>query len=339
MHQPMATNVEQFRCFEPINGFVDDIHGEIVVSKFEQTCIDSPEFQRLFRVSQLGFVDLVFQTANHTRGAHSIGVCHIAQKLIETLIANSSLEAAAPPITTSERILIRLGALLHDISHGPFSHDIERKSHKLPAKGMRVDSFYGNYPKHDKWTENPALFVFLFDVRRSVLARILKSYSTHYYELLRVDSAQSELVRHFFEALKRFNVSPEVILPQLLFHLLAVEHEDEAPEGIVTLKDDFESKEVKWHLGWKRGTPTDPKMAAELHRIWYQPYRHDIIGNTLSADLLDYLLRDTSRMKIERGFDLHLLHDYCRVDPKGNGYFRCAINISDDKRGVPKTEH
>lgn len=38
----------------------DDIHGQILLNWIERDVIDSPEFQRPFRLSQLGFVDLVY---------------------------------------------------------------------------------------------------------------------------------------------------------------------------------------------------------------------------------------------------------------------------------------
>jgi hypothetical protein len=64
--------------FEDQFEFIDDIHGQISLNRLERDVIDSPEFQRLFRLSQLGFVDLVYPTANHTRAVHSIGACHVA---------------------------------------------------------------------------------------------------------------------------------------------------------------------------------------------------------------------------------------------------------------------
>ena len=118
--------------------------ARINVNDLERNVIDTPEFQRLFRTSQLGFVDLVYQTANHTRGAHSIGACHVANLLMDYLDENcrdagdhNKDDDCKPcvglpvPISPAERVLIRLGALLHDISHVPLSHDIERKSHKI----------------------------------------------------------------------------------------------------------------------------------------------------------------------------------------------------------------
>src|SRR5271167_1489227 len=102
--------------FRKHHKFQDDIWGRILLSDMERDVIDTPAFQRLFRTSQLGFVDLVYQTANHTRGAHSIGACHVATLLLEALERNSkdtrSQHNAGIMITPAERVLIRLGALL-----------------------------------------------------------------------------------------------------------------------------------------------------------------------------------------------------------------------------------
>src|ERR1039458_9372729 len=111
--------------FENLHKFQDDVWGQIRLNDLERDVIDTPEFQRLFRTSQMGFVDLVYQTANHTSGAHSIGACHISDELINHLTENTTSlhqrESAATKglyayfeISPAERILIRLGALLHD---------------------------------------------------------------------------------------------------------------------------------------------------------------------------------------------------------------------------------
>ena len=80
-------------------------------------------------------------------------------------------------ISPAEIILIRLGALLHDISHLPFSHDLEIKTHKIfygPEKGsMNLQSYYGHYNKHDAYAKNPLLYLLLCDRHKSVLANLL----------------------------------------------------------------------------------------------------------------------------------------------------------------------
>jgi uncharacterized protein len=84
--------------------------------------IDSREFQRLRRIRQLGMAEQVFPGATHTRFAHSIGVMHVARRLLDRL--NDLLGDDQP--TEEENILVATAALLHDLGHGPFSHTFER---------------------------------------------------------------------------------------------------------------------------------------------------------------------------------------------------------------------
>ncbi len=45
--------------------------------------LDCKEVQRLRRIKQLGFSELVFPGANHNRFAHSVGVLHVAKKFLQ----------------------------------------------------------------------------------------------------------------------------------------------------------------------------------------------------------------------------------------------------------------
>ena len=80
--------------------------------------IDTPEFQRLRRVRQLGLAYFAYQSAEHSRFTHSLGAAHLATRILDKL---SQKYAIAP----EERIAVRAAALLHDIGHGAFSHVIE----------------------------------------------------------------------------------------------------------------------------------------------------------------------------------------------------------------------
>ncbi|MET1125041.1 MAG: HD domain-containing protein [Archaeoglobaceae archaeon] len=92
--------------------FVQDaVHGMIKLEDWMVAIIDTPQFQRLRRIKQLGFANLVYPGANHTRFEHSLGVAHLAAKLKERLELDEEVVAAA---------------LLHDVGHAPFSHGSER---------------------------------------------------------------------------------------------------------------------------------------------------------------------------------------------------------------------
>ena len=71
--------------------------------------------------AQLGFFDLVFPGATHSRFAHSVGVYHMARRLAR-VIARWEGAAPRPRIASASPCS---PPCLHDIGHGPFSHTFE----------------------------------------------------------------------------------------------------------------------------------------------------------------------------------------------------------------------
>jgi HD superfamily phosphohydrolase len=102
----------------------DPIHDYIELDDLALALIETPQVQRLRRIRQLGFSNLVYPGANHTRFEHSLGVYHLAKHLVKQ-------------VDEQQRNELLAAALLHDIGHGPFSHATEdlimrytRKSHE-----------------------------------------------------------------------------------------------------------------------------------------------------------------------------------------------------------------
>ena len=85
--------------------------------------IDSRFYQRLRHVKQLGFGDLAFPGATHTRHAHSLGAMHVASRLFDAV---ASLSELPPAVSSRFRAAVRLAVLCHDIGHMPLSHASER---------------------------------------------------------------------------------------------------------------------------------------------------------------------------------------------------------------------
>jgi len=92
----------------------DPVHGYVHISKIEKDVIDTLPLQRLRRIKQLVFADLVYPGANHTRFEHSIGTMHLAGILCKAL-----------EMSDEDTQIVRLAALFHDLGHGPFSHTFE----------------------------------------------------------------------------------------------------------------------------------------------------------------------------------------------------------------------
>jgi uncharacterized protein len=106
------------------------VHGFILFNDWEREIIAQRAFQRLRRIRQLAWTDLVYPGAMHTRFEHSLGVMHTASLLYDSIVQKSRDVLVDQLASTSEGIqrdrqLIRLAALLHDIGHAPFSHAAE----------------------------------------------------------------------------------------------------------------------------------------------------------------------------------------------------------------------
>ncbi len=101
----------------------DPVHGTIRLSSDETKVIDSPEFQRLRQIKQLGFSEFSFPGATHNRYLHSIGVTHLAGLIFDQIF--KSFPFSSESARYRLRQTLKLAALLHDIGHGPLSHTTE----------------------------------------------------------------------------------------------------------------------------------------------------------------------------------------------------------------------
>lgn len=113
--------------------FRDPVHGNIAVG--DETVLEliqSPEFQRLRRVRQLGTSFISYPGAEHTRFAHSLGVYHLMGRVLKYLKDHGIVQ-----IEQEQIIMASCAALLHDVGHGPFSHLFEKLT------GLH----------HERWTE------------------------------------------------------------------------------------------------------------------------------------------------------------------------------------------
>ncbi|XP_054029647.1 deoxynucleoside triphosphate triphosphohydrolase SAMHD1 [Dryobates pubescens] len=98
--------------------FNDPIHGHIEMHPLLVRIIDTPQFQRLRYIKQLGGTYFVFPGASHNRFEHSIGVGYLAGCLVR------ALKERQPEldITPRDILCVEIAGLCHDLGHGPFSH-------------------------------------------------------------------------------------------------------------------------------------------------------------------------------------------------------------------------
>ncbi|MFC4543408.1 HD domain-containing protein [Halosolutus amylolyticus] len=101
----------------------DSVHDHIRIDGVARDLLDTPAVQRLRRIAQLGTVSLVYPSANHTRFEHSLGVYHLACAALEEL-----------GIEGKRADRVHAAALLHDVGHGPFSHNLESLTYRRTGR-------------------------------------------------------------------------------------------------------------------------------------------------------------------------------------------------------------
>lgn len=114
----MSTQTNELLVIDPIHGFID-----LSEYPFIREIIETPEFQRLRRLRQLGFSTMVYPSAEHNRFSHCLGAMQIFWRLFDRI--KSKLTDQQISVDKIRKFGTAV-TLLHDIGHGPFSHAAER---------------------------------------------------------------------------------------------------------------------------------------------------------------------------------------------------------------------
>lgn len=148
----------------------DPVHGSIYYSNSEVAVLDTPEYQRLRSIKQLGFSEFSFPGATHNRYLHSIGVGHLAS------LAFDSIFRAYPFSKNSAKLRLRqtfrLAALLHDVGHGPLSHTTEEVMPPLEKLAVKA---YG--PKQVRRQANHEDYTIKYVTESTIAETIKKQFS------------------------------------------------------------------------------------------------------------------------------------------------------------------
>ena len=297
----------------------DPVHGDVLLTDLATRLLDTPQFQRLGRIMQLGFAHLVFRGATHTRFAHSVGTYWMSREIIRHIRQNHQrLNLPLPPSAwwTSDgqahartagatgaglsidalTEVVATAALLHDITHIPFGHTLE-------------DELQDFYLKHDA-LESPRLRALLFDPR-SDIARIFTQSAPH------VDGLDNDTLRWLVYFILMFRERPQASPPQSFEDILraAAGRDGRAP---ASQPDDGSAAFFTLALTQYR------RLAAQG---LFQPFMADIVSGDVAADLLDYTARDVAFTGLRANFDPRLLHYFFITQDSTGGPPRLALDV------------
>ncbi len=139
----------------------DPVYGFITISDpLVFDVMSHPFVQRLRRIHQMAFAELVYPGAVHSRLHHALGAYHLMCNALP------ELRSKGVDITPEEEQGAKIAILLHDIGHGPYSHALENElidnaTHEQLSiaiikylnqvfqerLSIALDIFTGNYPK------------------------------------------------------------------------------------------------------------------------------------------------------------------------------------------------
>ncbi|HYJ38292.1 MAG TPA: HD domain-containing protein [Chitinophagaceae bacterium] len=98
----------------------DPVYGFITITDpLVFDVINHPFVQRLRRIHQMAFAELVYPGAVHSRLHHALGAYHLMSNALFEL-RNKGIE-----ISSEEEQGAKIAILLHDVGHGPYSHALE----------------------------------------------------------------------------------------------------------------------------------------------------------------------------------------------------------------------
>ncbi|XP_071176964.1 deoxynucleoside triphosphate triphosphohydrolase SAMHD1-like [Mytilus edulis] len=265
--------------------FNDSIHGTITLHPLLIKIIDTPQFQRLRNIKQLGGCYFVYPSASHNRFEHSIGTCFLASKLAHQLrarleedkmdlkkdkkLSNDMKEKylkkfEEATMTDNDILCIEIAGLCHDIGHGPFSHLFDRLFNKAIHKKHKTTK---------EWEHE--------DVSGDMLDYLFEN---------------NPDVRHEFEK----TIIEKTIIEKTIIEETIIEK---------TIICDFE-----WYKNFIKdlikGKPSSPKKKNA------RSYMYEIVANKrneIDVDKMDYFARDCHGLGMKSNFDHLRFISQCRV--------------------------
>lgn len=253
---------------EPGKVITDPIHGDIFITRLEQLLLDTPPVQRLRRVRQLGTTHLVYPGATHTRFAHSLGAIRVVQTLLDTVISQRSRNHEIPDLFEEWEQQAKQEAGVATIGDGdePLWLELFRRQLGEVTVLARLGALLHDmcHLPFGHTIEDDLRLLTPHDQGRSRFISLWEQILT----------ACEKAVR---ERADREDLEPKWVSDRLV--------------GLTPLKTDARLFADLQHLVLSSEKDGNGEKIDPAKSISY-PFVADMVGNTICADLLDYLQRD-----------------------------------------------
>jgi len=162
----VATDIKKITGEYPLHRIIPEMdeHGirTIQTSSINPTPFSSrmskiithPAFRRLGDITQLGFLNLVYPTATHTRFEHSLGTFSNVVRYCNALYSDHVNPLFRQIMNEDDLKAVILAGLLHDLGQFPLAHDFEEAEHNVFSHTeITIEMLEGKY----KYLDLPSL--------------------------------------------------------------------------------------------------------------------------------------------------------------------------------------
>lgn len=261
---------------EPGKVITDPVHGDVFVTRLEAAFLDTPQMQRLRRVRQLGTTHLVYPGATHTRFSHSLGAVRVAQELLDVVAGQRDRNRPVPDLFQEWTQTAAPG------------HDAQAEVTDEPEVARRrdVDSRDPALAKLAEATVLARLGALLHDISHLPYGHSIE-------DDLRLLSPHDEDATRFERIWNAMLAAVEARVREGAARREKREADPQAwIDGLQPLRDQGRLKRDLRPLILSKEKGSADKRIEPTEALEDYPFVADLVGNTICADLLDYLPRD-----------------------------------------------
>lgn len=299
---------------EPGKVITDPVHGDIFVTRLEKILLDTPPMQRLRRVRQLGTTHLVYPGGTHTRFSHSLGALRVVQTLLDVVIDQGERHHPVSDLfgewsrergDEASEHEEALSFATRSVQDGDEYQRRLAEATVLARLGALLHDL-GHLP-YGHAVEDDLRLLIPHDANESRFRRMWKQMISAAKERLKTTLTQSEMdptaIKRRLDGLRPFSPGEPL-------------HDDLRKLVLSNRKD-------------PHGRRIDP--ARELQSY---PFVADMVGNTICADLLDYLQRDHQFTGLPISLGQRYLYSFYITPREGADYQqgRMALRIHREGR-------
>ena len=273
----------------------DPIHGVIKLHPLLSKIINTPEFERLKDIKQLGVSYWIFPGASHNRFEHSIGTSYLCGKLIDNLRElHSHKKNGKIEITEEESLCVKVAGICHDLGHGPFSHFFDQNY----KPGERVTPQLPDW-KHEK--ASCELFDFMLEENQE----------------LRVEFQKYGL-----------NEDEQIFIKDLILgkKLGEAEEKEKTAEEKTAEEKTAEEKTAEEKTAEEK-TSSIVYEDGDDGQMYKKSFLYEIVNNKrngIDCDKFDYFARDCHNVGVQSNFDCQRYFHTTRIMPIGDELQICV---------------